>query len=97
MIKPGQLSKISIAALVGSVIIVSNAQPASAGWFTKDEYLGRLTEKDNRQYWRYPTPPSDRNKLCLWRYGGSNVWGREVWSGFSNWQTDCYRWRWFWQ
>jgi hypothetical protein len=104
MVKPGQFSKIAVAALVGSVVLFSHTQPADAGWFTKDEYLGRLTTTNNANYWRaqgklqVPTPPSDRNKLCQWWYGGSNVWGKAVSSwGADNWKTDCYRWRWFWQ
>lgn len=99
MVKPAQFSKIAMATLVASVVLFSHTQPASAGWFTKDEYLGRLTPTDNCNYWRaqrrlcVPTPP-DANKLCQWRYGGSNVWGKSVWLSYN---TDCYRWRWFWQ
>lgn len=101
MVKPAQFSKIAIAALVGSVVLFSHTESASAGWFTKDEYLGRLSTKDNSNYWRAqgsqdkPSPPNDRNKLCQWKNPGmSNVWGKSVWFSFD---TDCYRWRWFWQ
>ena len=104
MVKPGQFSKIAVAALVGSVVLFSHTQPADAGWFTKDEFLGRLSTEDNANYWRAQGQwysnfqPPNRNKLCQWRYGGSNVWGRGVgWIGNSFYQTDCYRWRWFWQ
>ncbi|CAD5979471.1 hypothetical protein PCC9214_04514 [Planktothrix tepida] len=104
MSKIVKLSKISIAVFVGSLVLVSHTQPANAGWFTKDTYLGRMTVSDNLAYWRaqgrigLSTPPWDRNQLCQWKYGRDNVWGKAVSSwGSANWQTDCYRWRWFWQ
>lgn len=104
MAKSAQFSKIPIAALVAGVVIFSHAQPANAGWFRKDTYLGRLTTADNVNYWRqkgglyFGTPPADRNKLCQWKYGNNNVWGKAVsWWGADKWKTDCYRWRWFWQ
>jgi hypothetical protein len=100
MVKPAQFSKIAMAALVGSVVLFSHTQPADAAWLRKDDYLGRLSTGDNSAYWRAqgkqasPAPPPNRNHLCQWRYGGSNVWGQSVW--FSA-DTKCYRWRWFWQ
>jgi hypothetical protein len=103
MAKSAQFRKIPIAALVAGVVLFSHAQPADAWWFRKDEYLGRLTTADNANYWRsqsqlqMPTPPN-RDKLCQWKYGNNNVWGKAVsWWGADNWKTDCYRWRWFWQ
>ena len=105
MVKPAQFSKIAMAALVGSVVLFSHTQPADAAWFTKDEYLGRISsDRDIIDYWRaqgrvpVPAPPQDRNKLCQWKYGNDNVWGQSVsWFGAGVFQTDCYRWRWFWQ
>ena len=101
MVKPAQFSKIAMAALVSSVVLFSHTQPASAGWFTKDEYLGRLSIGDNEAYARaqgkmaVPQPPPNRDKLCQWKHGGSNVFGKPVSS--TSWDTFCYRWRWFWQ
>ncbi|MBD2547003.1 hypothetical protein [Planktothricoides raciborskii] len=104
MVKSAQFRKIPIAALVAGVVLFSHAQPADAWWFTRDERLGRLTTADNMNYWQQKggipsgTPPVDRNKLCQWKYGNNNVWGKAVSSSQPGvWQTDCYRWRWFWQ
>ncbi len=100
MIKPAQFSKIAMAALVGSVVLFSHTQPADAAWLRKDTFLGQLSANDNCNYSRataggcVPSPPPNRNHLCQWRYGGSNVWGQSVW--FSP-DTKCYRWRWIWQ
>ena len=81
-IKP---SKISIALLVGSLVIVSHTPPANAAWFRKDTYLGLMTTSDNVAYWR-----------AQWKYGRDNVWGQAAsWLGPDTWKTKCYRWRWF--
>lgn len=103
-IKP---SKISIALLVGSLVIVSHTPPANAAWFRKDTYLGRMTISDNVAYWRaqgrlplFSVAPSDRNQLCQWKYGNNNVWGEALpgpWFSQNPYETKCYRWRWFWQ
>jgi hypothetical protein len=101
MVKPAQFSKIAMAALVGSVVLFSHTQPADAFWLRKDTKLSpRLTPTDNCNYWRaqgrlcLPTPPNDRDKLCQWKFGTDNVWGQGVWLSYD---TDCYRWRWFWE
>jgi hypothetical protein len=102
MIKPEQFSKIAMAALVGSAVLFSHTESASAGWFTKEEYLGRLSYGDNEAYMRaqgkmaLPQSPPNRDKLCQWKHRGSNVFGKPV-SKIRWMETDCYRWRWFWQ
>ncbi len=103
MVKSAEVRKISIAALVAGVVLFSHTQPADAWGLRKNTYLGRLTTADNANYWRsqgklqLATPPN-RDKLCQWKYGGSNVWVKAVsWWGANNWKTDCDRWRWFWQ
>lgn len=95
---------IQIAALVAGLVLFSHTPPAEAAWFRKDQHLGTLTTADNANYWRsqrqiaMPTPPTDRNKLCQWKYGNNNVWGKAAsWWGADQWKTHCYRWRWFWQ
>ncbi len=97
MVKPAQFSKIAMAALVGSVVLFSHTESASA--FTTNDHLGRLTTRDNNDYWRAKGKPGygaspGANQLCQWKFGNNNVWGQGI---SYSWDTNCYRWKWFWQ
>jgi hypothetical protein len=101
------LKKVGIGLVLGTTLFLTSMQAASAapGW--REVYLGRLGTTDNINYWRskgkFPaasagSPPWDRNDLCRWKYGRSDVSGKSVsWFGADNWKTDCsYRyWQWW--
>lgn len=94
MKKPQNFLKAIPLAMVVCSILVSTAKPASAFWWRKREYLGRLTTSDNNEYARsrgrfgLSTPPRNRNDICRWKYPRDygNVYGK----GIKYWETDCY-------
>lgn len=96
-----------VAAIAGGTILGGTAERAEAlpGW--RSTFLGQLGTSDNAAYYRsqrrmeLPTPPWDRNALCIWKYGNPSqgqIKGYAAsWFGSGNWKTNCYKevWQWW--